>query len=74
MLYCMLFAVPANLVIAPLVYSYFERPVRRMIRAAQVPVPTSTPAPATGPSSVQSPPVPVRVTVSASARSDINRG
>lgn len=31
MLFCMLVAVPANLVIAPLVYSWFERPVRRAL-------------------------------------------
>lgn len=31
MLFCMLVAVPANLVVAPLVYTWFERPVRRAL-------------------------------------------
>lgn len=36
-LYCMLVALPATLVVSPLVYSYFERPARRMIRALTAP-------------------------------------
>ncbi len=77
MLWCMLVAVPANLIIAPLCYAYFERPVRRAIHTATQPrgaAKAAATAAETAPPAPQASPDPPSLTPTSSASAQPSKG